>query len=277
MLSAARAFKQSAQSAPLLPQPPELKALWDWGAKPRQGNLIMLAGRSGSQKSGFALFWTRKMGLPTLYMSGDMTAFEATSRLVSMEVGHTIEEIEQWWGNPIEGAQYREALKDSNITFSFGQPITWKSIEHEIEAWVELYNEYPPVIVIDNLMDVEGCADEDNAAQREAMSSFAALALRLGSTVIVIHHATDKSERGDLTPGRPPSRREVKNGVAEKPQVMFTVALDPDSQELRIAVVKQRLGRSDPSAADYVRLQAYPEYTRFGELVRHVPHWEEVG
>ena len=237
----------------------------------------MLAGRSGSQKSGFALFWTRKMNLPTLYMSGDMTAFEATSRLICMETGHTVEDVERWWSDPEYGAQYRKVLDESNITFSFGQPITWKAIEHEIEAWVELYNEYPPIIVIDNLMDVEGCSDEDNATQREAMSNFSSLCRETGSTIIVIHHATDKSERGDMMPGKPPSRREVKNGVAEKPQVMFTVALDPESQELRIAVVKQRLGKSDPSASDYVRLQAYPEATRFGPRAVHTPHWEGVG
>lgn len=273
MLSAAQAFRQSATSSPLLPQPEELSALWEWGIKPRRGQLIMIAGRSGSQKSGLALFWLHKMGLPTLYMSGDMSPFEATSRLVEMETGHTEEDIERWWNSPIEGKQYREVLLNSRIHFSFGQPITWSNIEAELLAWVELHNEFPPVICIDNLMDVEGCEDEDNAAQRNAIQSLHSLSQETGSTIFLIHHATDKSERGDLLPGKPPSRREVKNGVAEKPQLMLTVALDPDSQELRVACVKQRSGKSDPAAADFIRLQAYPEVTRFGPLKRQQLHW----
>lgn len=274
MLTARSAFRQSVQSAPILPLPEDLQALWEWGIKPRRGQLIMVAGRSGSQKSGFVLYWTRKMGLPTLYMSGDMSPFEATSRLVEMDTGHTEEEIEQWWDDPIYGAQYQDILADMNIRFSFGQPITWASIEAEMQAWVELHNEFPPVLVIDNLMDIEGCEDEDNATQRMAMQTLAGLARETGSTIIVIHHATDKSEKADLTPGKPPSRREIKNGVSEKPQLMLTVALEPESLEFRVACVKQRSGKSDPSASDYIRLRAYPEQTRFGPLHRLTPHWE---
>ena len=95
MLTAKRAFGLNARSAPLLPKVPELAPLYDWGAAPRVGQVIMIAGRPGSQKSGFALFWVRQMGLPTLYMSGDMTPFEATSRLVGMETRLELEEIEE--------------------------------------------------------------------------------------------------------------------------------------------------------------------------------------
>lgn len=241
---------------------------------PRQGQLIMIAGRSGSQKSGFMLNYAHGMGLRTLYMSGDMTPFEATSRLACMETGDTTEDVERWWDDPIEGPRYRDALEKSNIKFSFGQPITWANIQAEIEAWVELYNEYPPVIIIDNLMDVEGCEDEDNATQRSAMQNFYQLCRETGSTIFIIHHATDKSERADMLPGKPPSKREVKNGVSEKPQLMLTVALDPATTELRVACVKQRMGKSDPAAENYVRIQAYPEQTRFGPLIRNIPKWE---
>ena len=240
---------------------------------PRQGQLIMIAGRSGAQKSGFALYWLQQMGLPTLYFSGDMTPFEATSRLACMELGWETEDVERWWTDPIEGPKVHEALTKSPIKFSFGNPITFDNIWAEIQAWVEIYNEYPPIIAIDNLMDVEGCADEDNAAQRQAMSYFYQLLMNTGSTIVVIHHATDKSERGDQLPGLPPSKREVKNGVGEKPQFMWTVALDPESLEFRVACVKQRMGKSDPSAKNFVRLQADPKSTRFGPLNKLTPHW----
>lgn len=239
----------------------------------RQGQLILIAGRSGSQKSGFALNLTNSMGLPTLYFAGDMAPFEATTRLVEMDTGHTEVEIEEWWEDPIEGAKYQASLAESCVRFAFGQPITWQNIEAELEAWVELHNEFPPVIVIDNLMDVEGCEAEDNSALRTAMQFFDSLVRSTGSTVIVIHHATDKSERADLTPGKPPSRREVKGGVSEKPQLMLTVALDPDTLEFRVACVKQRSGKCDPSGSTYVRLLAHPELTRFGPLERRVPTW----
>ncbi len=277
MLTAQQAFRQSAASMPPLPLPPELKALWSFGGGagviPRQGQFITISGRSGSQKSGFALFWVRKMGLPALYISGDMTPFEATSRLAGMETGHTQADIEQWWSDPIEGQVYTAALQDSNISFSFGNPITEDALIGELNAWVEIHNSYPEIVVIDNLMDMEGCAEEDNSALRGAMSYLYGLVMDTGCTVILISHATDKSDRGESLPGMPASRREVKGGIAEKPQIMLSVALDPDTLEFRVAVIKNRNGPQDPSAKTYAILQAYPEVTRFGEVHRVIPHW----
>lgn len=261
MLTASRAFNLNARSAPPLPQPEELAPLWRWGLTPRQGELIMVAGRSGSQKSGFTLFWTRKMGLPTLYISGDMTAFEATSRLVSMELQETTAEVEEGLEGPY-AERYRRALDDSNITFAFRHPITWSGIDSELTAWVEVYNAYPEVIVIDNLMDIEGC-ESDYTAQMEAMQLLTALARDTGSTVIVLHHATDKSNRAELQPGYPPSRKEIKGGHSEKPQAVYGVAYHGESGEFRLAALKQRSARSDPDAGDFIRLRCKPQYTSF--------------
>lgn len=257
----------SAASAPLLPQPPELKPLWDWGCQPRHGQLIMIAGRPASQKSGFALFWAAKMGLPTLYFSADMTAFEATSRLTSIYTGETSDEVEQGWFSGENAGEYLNALSGSRIDFSFGSPITWRGIELELDAYMELNNRYPEVIVIDNLMDIEGCESEYQA-QQAAMQDLTALSRDLNATVVVIHHATDKSYEAQSDPYKPPARKEIKNGLAEKPQLSLTVALEPDWNEFRVAVVKQRSGKADAAANNIVRMQAYPDRTSFGPLAR---------
>ena len=269
MLTAARSFRLNARSAPPLPQVPELRPLYDWGCTPRQGQVIMVAGRSGSQKSGFVLFWVRQMNLPTLYMSGDMTAFEASSRLVGMETREELHVIEAGLEGP-DRARYEQVLEGIPITFSFGQPITFPGLEAELEAQMELHNRYPSIVVIDNLMDVDGC-ENDYTAQMEAMQLLTAFARETGCTFIVIHHATDKSPDAVATPGHPPSRDRIKNGLSEKPQLTLSVALEPEYNEFRIAVVKQRTGRSDPSASDYVRLQAFPAITRFAPMAYTIP------
>lgn len=271
MLTAARSFQQNARSAPPLPLVPELQPLYDWGCTPRRGQVIMVAGRSGSQKSGFVLFWVRQMNVPTLYMSGDMTAFEASSRLVGMETWETLATIEEGIEGPDAG-RYVKALEDIPITFSFGSPITFPSLEAELEAQMELHNCYPEVVVIDNLMDLDGC-ENSYEAQMEAMQLLTSFSRETGSTFIILHHATDKDPTATSTPGHPPSREKIKNGLSEKPQLTLSVALESEcnDSELRIAVVKQRNGRSDPGASDYVRLRAYPEITRFAPMSRIVP------
>lgn len=225
----------------------------------------MIAGRSGTQKSGLALWWTATMNLPTLYLSADMSAFTASARLASMATDETTEMVEEGMAKGGKHrARYMDALKDSRITFSFGSPITWRQIDEELEAYVELWDAYPEIIVADNLMDFDG-AESDYTEQMAVMSGCTELARATGATVLIMHHASDKSWEAKSDPWSPPSRDQVKGGLSEKPELSLTVALDPNSLEYKIAVVKQRMGPSDPTARRYATIRCEPDKTRFHE------------
>lgn len=262
MLTAARSLALSAKSSPELPHIPELEALYKKGCRPRRGNVIMIAGRSGSQKSGFALWLSLRWNLPTLYLSADMSSWQASVRLACSKLAMTTDEVEQLWAN---GGRDRElvvnALADVNVTFSFGT-ITYQGVDDELEAYLELHDEYPQVIVVDNLMDVEG-AEADYSIQMEVMQWVTELSRETGATVLVLHHASDKSWDAKSDPWSPPSRTEVKGGMSEKPELSLSVALEPQANAFRIAVIKQRMGPSDPTARDFAVLTADPETTRF--------------
>lgn len=263
MLSAGRALALNAEAGKELPRVGALGALYDMGVRPRHGEVIMIAGRSGTQKSGFALWWVASMGLPALYFSADMSAFTASSRLASMVTGDTVEEVEAGMARGGQDRQrYLVALADLPITFSFGSPITWSQIDQEIEAWVEIWDAFPSVVVFDNLMDFDG-AESDYTEQMAVMQGITAFARDTGATSIILHHASDKSWDAKAAPYDPPSRQEVKGGLSEKPELSLSVALDPDTMEYKIACIKQRMGPSDPTARRYARLRAQPECTRF--------------
>jgi hypothetical protein len=180
-----------------------------------------------------------------------------------MITGDTTEQVEAGMAAGGERrARYLRALAPSRITFSFGSPITWQGIDEELEAYVELWDAYPQVIVCDNLMDFDA-AEADYTAQMAVMSGLTELARATGATVIVLHHASDKSWEAKSDPWAPPSRDQVKGGLSEKPELSLSVALDPHSMEFRIAVIKQRMGPSDPTARQYAVLWCEPERTRF--------------
>ncbi|WP_144721156.1 AAA family ATPase [Cellulosimicrobium sp. TH-20] len=262
MLTAQRALTLSSQSSPELPRVPALGALYQMGVRPRVGEVIMIAGRSGTQKSGFALWWVLNMGLPTLYFSADMSAYQASVRIACSKLGMTTDQVEAAMSDPRTRAEYMAILAEVPITFSFGSPISWRSVDLELDAYIELHNAYPQVIVVDNLMDVEG-ASADYTAQMEAMQNISDLSRSTGATVIVLHHASDKSWEAKSDPWRPPSRDQVKGGMSEKPELSLSVALDPMSYLYRVACLKQRMGPSDPSAQRYATLRADPERTLF--------------
>ena len=224
----------------------------------------MVAGRSGTQKSGFALWWTCQMNLPTLYLSADMSPFTASVRIASMMTGLNTDAVESLM---LKGGEGREDVLRSmdglNLTFSFG-PITWSGVDAELEAYVELHNRYPEIIVIDNLMDIHGMAS-DYAAQMDAMQNISDLSRATGASVLVMHHASDKGWEAKSDPWSPPSRDQIKNGMSEKPELTLSVALNPHSYEYRIAVLKQRMGPSDPTAQGFASIRCDPERTRFSQ------------
>ncbi|PSL04154.1 AAA domain-containing protein [Haloactinopolyspora alba] len=263
MLNAQRALTRNVQGNAELPRVPELEPLYQHGARPRRGEVIMVAGRSGTQKSGFALFWTAMMGLPTLYMSADMSGFTASARLASIVTGHTTEQIERGMSDAAARQMYLDAIAPMKFQLCFDSPIRWTGLAQELDAYVELWDSYPAIVVLDNLMDIEGC-ESSYEAQMAAMAEVTDLARETGSTILILHHATDKGWEAKSSPWTPPSRDQVKGGLSEKPELSLSVALDPTSYAYNIAIIKQRMGRSDPSAQQFCTLRAYPEHTRFG-------------
>lgn len=265
MLNALNALRKAADSAPELPRLPELKALYNSGCRIRKGEVVMIAGRSGTQKSGFALWWVSQMNLPTLYLSADMNAWQASIRLACSLTGMTTEEVEEvMQADGMAARDLDKTLSASQIAFRFGA-ITYVGIDYELAAWVERFNSYPEVIVIDNLMDVED-AQSDYAAQMEVMQMSSQLAEATGATVVILHHASDKNWNAENRAYMPPSRQEVKGGLSEKPHLSLSVAIDPDLLDYRVAVIKQRMGPCDPTGNSYVTLKADPARTRFHAL-----------
>lgn len=268
MLSVARAVRSSAKESEELPYVPELQNLYEKGCKIRRGELVMIAGRSGVQKSGFALWYALQLankGLHVAYFSGDMNAYQASSRIACSEMDKTTEEVSELWRTAPD--EIERSLAGISIDFKFG-PITWRNIDNHLRAHVAIWNGFPDVVIVDNLMDVEDSSAEYQA-QMDTMASLSELAHTLGVTVIVMHHASDKGSGAAIDPYSPPARWEIKGGMAEKPELVLSVALHPDTGQYKIAVVKSRMSQCDPAASKVVaRLTCDPARTRF---MRYVP------
>lgn len=262
-MTASRALALNSQAGPPLPKVPMLEPLYEAGITPRRNELIMVVGRPGHQKSGFALAWVEAMGLPTLYFSGDMSPFQASIRLACMRTGHTVEQMEVSLRNNLTDID--KVLGDLPVQFAFGKPIRWDDINAELEAYVEVWDAFPEVIVFDNLMDFEA-GETDYAAQMAVLQELDAMKADTGSTIIVLHHATDKGPRAVSNPELPPPRSEIKGGMGEKPELVLGVALNPLNLTFNIAPLKQRMGKSDQSGNTFVTLQTDPERTQFRPL-----------
>lgn len=288
MLSAARALMRSRQSGGKeFPKVPAFQEIYDLDWTPRYGEFTMVSARSGAGKSTFGLFFAAQTKLNTIYFSGDMSAFQASVKLACASQHDNIDNIVR----RLETDEQDDILSSlpDNISFSFGD-ITFRGILVMLDAYVELHNAFPDLLIIDNLMDVEGCS-EDYKAQMNAMQWLHNLSREYGFAVMVMAHMSDKGERGKNAPHEPGPRSEIKNGLSEKPEVILSLALNPFTNEMHAAVVKNRLGKSDPSGRQYATIQAIPEqsrYVRKGEpidgrayksarrVTETVPVWEQA-
>jgi replicative DNA helicase len=246
MLTASRSLRKAAAAEPL-PGVPALWRLTHDGVCLRRGELVMLVGVPNSGKSAFALWWAASLNLMTLYFSADNNAHTSLTRLLSFVTQTERRSIENDLDDHDTGDvmedYYSDALKGSNLQFVFDGSLTLKAVTAELNAYVEIYDEWPEVIVVDNLINVEGTGDHEG--QSGILSELHYLARQTGATVFVLHHASESNQQ---KPTKAPPRAAIQNKVSHFPDLVLSVAVDSLTGDFEVAAIKVRGDRSDPSA-----------------------------
>jgi len=260
MLSPSKSLRRAAVSGAALPEVAALGALHDAGIRFRHGQVVMVTGRPGAGKSNIVQYactaWA-SAGIPVLYYSLDMDPFTAAVRQAALLTGHRQEHISEALEGPGE-AFYEDALTGVGIEYCFDTQPELPDIQEELDAYVEKWDQYPGVIVIDNLLNIE-IGEGAHGDQKFAMKNLQALARLTGATVFVLHHAREGVK--DTT--RPPTMAETDNKLNQIPEVVLGVAHDDTTGEMSIAALKVRVGAPmDPGAerpyrvwADFSRMQ----------------------
>lgn len=260
MQSASRALasaKSTGEPLPVVGALGELVRAYD--VVPRRGQILMIAGQPGSQKSGLALWLTKEWGLETLYFSADMAQHTAMLRLAASVTGHTKHTVEQGLESGAED-YYLSAVSGLPLVFCFDSTPTLEDLAEEIDAYVELYDDYPAIIVVDNAINVQLDHDNEWSALRIILLELHTIARVTGAAVILLHHM---AEGQGLDPTKPAPRKALHGKVSQLPEIILSIAVDPHEGSLKVVPVKNRDGKSDPNASTFVRLRADMERTRF--------------
>jgi len=263
VFSPASALRKASASGHHLPRVGVLADLYARGVDLRSSQLVMVTGRPGAGKTFFAQWLVSEIAkqartedseCPGLYFFLDGTPFTAAVRQAAWATGHKQSDIAEALEGP-GSAYYEDALAElsDDIGFVFDKKPELPQIAAEIDAYVEMWDRYPSWMVMDNLLNFAGC-EEDHHRQKEVLGELQAEAYRTGATIIVLHHA---SEAGVKDYSLAPRVNDTDGKVTQLPEVVLTVAKDPDSDAFRVAVGKLRDGgASDPSAKHPVLLHA---------------------
>lgn len=209
----------------------------------RMGTATMLVGPPGAFKTGFAVYYFLRLNLPTLYFSADAEDFETVERAAAAVCGVTMDEVRR------DYERYAGELEMfDNVRWAYDDAPSYEDVELETAAYAETFGEFPKVIVIDNLMNISGEQENEWASMRDSMRVIHRLTRITGAAVFILHHAAD--DRVD--PTTPAPRKSLQGKVSQLPKAIWSIALAGD--ELRVAAVKSRWCKADPSGQTYVTL-----------------------
>ena len=253
MLSLYQAAAKSTNENALLPD--LFPSLVKEGIRFRRGQLTMIAGQPNAGKSLLALWMAVQMKVPTLYISADTDGYTTAIRAASMVTGNKVSTIEESFTSGAGYEFYIEELQSiSHVRFDFAPSPTLDEIDLSIQAYAEMYGEYPHMIIVDNAMNVVSFHNDEWAGLREIAKAMHFMARETNAAVILLHHTTENEGKPDI----PPSRKAIQGKIAQLPEMILTVALVSYSGEFRIACVKNRFAKNSADGSQYTTLWSDP-------------------
>jgi hypothetical protein len=196
------------------------------------------------------------MDVPALAICPDMDASESIPRLIATLSGVAVDEVRE------DMSAYGHFLEDCPIQFSWDDSPSIDDIYLELDAYVEAWDMWPKLILLDNLLDIDA-GDGEYEAQKFVMNEMKSLAKRTGACVIVLTHT--QSENGSDY-SKPQSRDKIKYKVDQKPQLILTLGREGDL--FRIAVVKDRNSKAtDPTAKRFITIQWQGDTASDGDIL----------
>lgn len=243
MYRASRAIALAAKTGVPLPQVPQLKDFYTEGAEFYRGSVVMIAGMPAASKSMFTLNLVHTMGVDVLYVSADSDAATQLARLSAMMTMDQYRGVREALDTDGGQAYYREAVDPSKVQFSFDSNPDMFDIQDEIDAWVELYDGYPDVIVVDNLRNVFSGADHEHTGYKTIQQALVGISRDTGACVITMHHM---SEAGGRKSTDPAPRSAIDGKISQLPDVILSVAREGD--QFRMVTIKSRHWPDHPEA-----------------------------
>ncbi|ASZ75408.1 DnaB-like dsDNA helicase [Mycobacterium phage JoshKayV] len=239
------------------PLPPVWNALDMKGTQLRRGQLVLVCAGPGTGKSAFVLAYALKSKVPTLYFSADSDAFTQLSRSVSILSGWSLERSTRAVRDMTIPDEIGNELDALPIRFNYKASPSLDIIEESLEAYDALYEDYPALIVVDNITNVrtEGTDSDDPFAGLESLMDYLhEMARETGSCVIGLHHVTGPYNDGN----KPIPLSGIKGQIGRVPEMVLTLnrvsdGFGPDS--LNVSTVKNRGGKSDASGQDFASLE----------------------
>lgn len=228
----------------------------------RRGQFTLIAAAPGVGKSLVALTAALDAGVPTFYFSADSDAFTMYVRSGAKETGWTTGEVETQvqQGNTLL-IDSKLDQKSAHLRFSFDTNPDFDTVEEELLAYAATYGCWPTLLVFDNISNVETESGEGQVALEAVCDYLHALARKTGAAVLGLHHVTGEYDDGT----KPVPLSGLRGKISKIPEQVLTLFRNQENPgRMGVTVVKNRMGKSDPSGAMVIWLDCELERMRVG-------------
>ncbi|WP_018687032.1 hypothetical protein [Actinokineospora enzanensis] len=187
----------------------------------------------------------------------DSDAFEQLKRSVSILTGWTQERSAKLILED-RVADVSDKLTGLPIRINYNASPTLDVIESQLEAYQEVYGDYPDLVVIDNVTNVRfdrANGDDDPFSGLESLMDYLhSMARETEACVIGLHHVTGQFNDS----AKPIPLSGVKGQITRVPELVLTLHKKPGNDyipdTLCVSTVKNRGGKADPSGSTFVEL-----------------------
>ena len=226
-------------------------------------DVAVLAGAPGAGKSTIAVNLAAQMRTPMLYLAQD-SPNSVMARITALTLGEQTQTVLTQMADPESRQELASKMggKMESFVFHRGQ-VSVEQIERMCVSLREWMGKHPPVVVVDNLIDLttEGASSGENTFYARNLQEIKDLAIRLNMGIILLHHVT----RGaGVDHGRGRSGITMNDllfaGEREARHVWGTWNNGGDT--IHVQVLKQTDGMADPEAGVSVPLRWYPDYSK---------------
>lgn len=194
--------------------------------------------------------------MPTLYFSADSDAFTQISRAVSILTAMPLERSTKLVREENLG-EVADQLDKIPIRFNYNASPSLDTIETALQAYDALYEDFPALVVIDNITNVRTDSqdgDDPFSGLESLMDYLHTMARNTGSMVAGLHHVTGPHNDG----AKPIPLSGIKGQIGRVPELVLTlhrVSDDYGPDSLNVSTVKNRGGKSDASGQDFCPLE----------------------
>jgi len=223
----------------------------------RTKELVIVAGAPGAGKSALAIALSMAVDFPVLYIAQDSPASVASrmmANVLNRPVRTVQREVER---NPkaIE-MDIKSRIPSTKLVLATG-PHTVDMVRDEILAMREWLGISPPMVVIDNLIDMksEKGSSAENIFYSDVLLSLKQVAIELDTCIVVLHHVVRGDFSHDSSMGRKRLRlRDLLFAGEREARHVWGVWNDGD-MGLFLSVLKQQDGPADPYGTLSVRFR----------------------